>query len=250
MPVMDEFREERDAIKNAGFGYKLRYFWDYYKWFVIGGIAGILIIFSFVKEILSNKDFAFYGFFLNCSGNEYEIQDYMDGFAEAAQLDTETYDVYLDSTMRLTMDSYDESTMGTVSKIMVSVTAGDIDFLSADPPVFEHYSSIDTFYDLREILTPAQINKYEPYFYYIDRSDIEGKRESLDQYVIKYTNHKNPSTMPDPIPVGLYIQECPGLYDIVYYKEKEALLGIPTTTTRLDTALQFIDYLYAGMEEE
>ena len=36
MPVMDEFREEREAIKNAGWDYKLKYFWDYYKWFVIG----------------------------------------------------------------------------------------------------------------------------------------------------------------------------------------------------------------------
>ena len=31
MPVMDEFKEERAALKQAGLKVKLIYFWDYYK---------------------------------------------------------------------------------------------------------------------------------------------------------------------------------------------------------------------------
>lgn len=250
MPVMDEFREEREALKNSSFKRKFGYFMDYYKWYVIGGVIGILIIFSIVKDIVTSKDFLFYGFFVNCYGNETTIQEYMDTFAEQAGLDTQNYDIYLDSSLRMSMNTYDETTMGTVSRIMVSVTAGDIDFFSSDPSVFEHYATTDIFYDLREILSPEQIKKYEPYFYYVDRSDIQGRQESLDEYILKYTNHKKPETMKDPIPVGLYIQDCKGLYDIIYYHEKEALLGIPATTKHLDTSVQFIDYLFAEVIEE
>ena len=42
MPVMDEFREERETIKNGTFKQKWQYFCDYYKWHVIIG-AFVLI---------------------------------------------------------------------------------------------------------------------------------------------------------------------------------------------------------------
>lgn len=35
MAVMDEFKVERETIKNAKFIDKFSYFWTYYKWWVI-----------------------------------------------------------------------------------------------------------------------------------------------------------------------------------------------------------------------
>lgn len=37
MPVMDEFREEREAMKQKSFKERFLYFCEYYKWHVIGG---------------------------------------------------------------------------------------------------------------------------------------------------------------------------------------------------------------------
>lgn len=39
MPVMDEFREEREAMKQKSFKERFSYFCEYYKWHVIGGMA-------------------------------------------------------------------------------------------------------------------------------------------------------------------------------------------------------------------
>ena len=50
MPVMDEFREEREAIKNSSMKKKWGYFLDYYKWYVIGGAAIILFLVFLIRD--------------------------------------------------------------------------------------------------------------------------------------------------------------------------------------------------------
>lgn len=50
MAVMDEFKEEREALKNGTPKQKLAYFWYYYKWHVIIALVVIIMIVSFVKS--------------------------------------------------------------------------------------------------------------------------------------------------------------------------------------------------------
>ena len=44
MAVMDEFKEEREALKNGTPRQKLAYFWYYYKWHVIIALVVIIMI--------------------------------------------------------------------------------------------------------------------------------------------------------------------------------------------------------------
>ena len=113
MPVMDEFREEREAIKNAGWQYKLKYFWDYYKWFVIGGIFALFIIISIVKDVINTKDFIFNGVLLNTFGDDTVMQEFADNFAKEYDLDTENYELLLDTSLRLELEGYDEGSRAT-----------------------------------------------------------------------------------------------------------------------------------------
>ena len=43
MALMDEFKEERESIKNKSFKEKLDYFWCYYKWWIITPIIIVFI---------------------------------------------------------------------------------------------------------------------------------------------------------------------------------------------------------------
>lgn len=67
MAVMDEFREEREALKNGTPKEKLQYFWYYYKWHVIIALVVIIMIVSFVQQLRDRKDPAFYAVMLNAS---------------------------------------------------------------------------------------------------------------------------------------------------------------------------------------
>ena len=65
MPVMDEFKEERAALKQGTFKQKARYVWDYYRWYFIGGAIAAVCLFTLVRDIVTHKDAGFYACMLN-----------------------------------------------------------------------------------------------------------------------------------------------------------------------------------------
>lgn len=84
MPVMDEFKEERAALKHGTPKEKWNYFLDYYKWHVIVGIAVIAMAVSLISQILSRKDTIFYAVMINgIEGTA--VQEYKEAFASRSQ---------------------------------------------------------------------------------------------------------------------------------------------------------------------
>ena len=65
MPVMDEFREEREALKHGTLKEKLSYFVYYYKWHVIVSVCAIAAVAVLASQILTRKDTAFYAAMVN-----------------------------------------------------------------------------------------------------------------------------------------------------------------------------------------
>jgi hypothetical protein len=55
MPVMDEFKEERETIKNAPFSKKLEYFKDYYLMKTIIAVVTAAILGGFLFSYFSKK---------------------------------------------------------------------------------------------------------------------------------------------------------------------------------------------------
>ncbi len=249
MPVMDEFREERESIKNSNFKQKIQYFLDYYIWYVVGGIIAIIFFSWLIHDILNSKDWTFYGFFINAYGEERATEEYFNEFAELAQLDLENYGAMIDSSMSLDVNSYNEMTMSTVNRIMVAMAAGDVDFFAADTASFNHYATTETFLDMTKALPPELLEKCEPYLYYIDmaevrRKDEYSKRADYDSYIPKEYDHRNPEGLEDPVAVGLYIDSCEELMSVYTFTSDEVILGIPLNTSHLETSLQFIDYIF------
>lgn len=248
MPVMDEFREEREALKNGTFKQKLQYFWDYYKWHVIGGGFGIILLVIFVKDMLDNKDFAFYGFFINTNSNEAVSTAFLDTFADLAGLDTENYAVMIDSSQSIVKNSHDEITMAAHQKLTISIMAEEVDFVAMDENTFGQYASTSTYFDLREVFSAEQLEKFEPYFYYIDMADVRKieesrKQASYDVYQGAEYDHTSPEGLEDPVPIALYIHDSEKLKVAYDFYGLPAVLGIPLNTTHLDTTLQFIEYI-------
>lgn len=246
MPVMDEFREEREAIKNSSLSYKIKYIWDYYKWLIIGIIIAIPIFVSIVKDIASAKDYIFYGIFLNSFAESESVDSYMNDFAMEYQLDTENYDILLDNSLNMQFENYDDGSMATIHRIIASISIGELDILAADPTVFEHYATSDIFTDLSTILTDAQLEQLQPYFYYVDGAETERRMNSQD--AIAYTpveyDHQDPDSMEKPILVGLYIQDSPDLSQMFVFKDDACVIGIPQGCKHQETALQFIEYIF------
>lgn len=249
MPVMDEFREEREALKNSSFKKKWEYFLDYYKWYVIGGALIIFFLVWLIRDMVNSKDWIFYGTFINSHAYEETSEAFINDFIELAELDTENYAVAIDDTLSISTNSYDEISMNSVQKLMIYIAASDVDFVAADETTFNKYATEETFFDLRTVLSEEQLAKYEQYFYYVDMAEVERKNEAssngdFDTYTDREYDHADPSTMESPIPVGIYINNSEKLKEAYIFTEEKVAFGIPSNTKHLETSLLFLDYIF------
>ena len=254
MAVMDEFREEREALKNADIKTKWQYFLDYYKWYVIGGVAVIAFVVSMVHSALTAKDNALFGYFLNTYAEEEQSTALLNEFAEVAEIDLNEYQVSIDSSLQYTAGSMDENSYMASQKVMVTIAASDVDFLAADESAFEYYATSDTFFDLREIYTEEELAKFRDYIYYVDMDVVREKEEiveagNFESYEAPVYDHFAPEEMGDPVPIGLCIQDSPKLADTYYFRTGSVPMGIVVNTQRLDATKQFVEYLFEDLVE-
>ena len=252
MAVMDEFKEEREALKNGTFKQKATYFWGYYKWHVIIGILSIIIAYTFIHGIITKKDSAFYGAFINSWAQE-GSEEYLNNFAIEDGIDLDEYEVFIDSTLYISEDAMEETSMSSIQKLMVYVAASEIDVLGADTPTFSQYAYTGTCADLRTILTPEQLEEYKPYLYYIDQKIADEKEAAVDAmddtYVLVYPDPSKPEEMTTPVPVGIFVDSNKPLLDAYVFSEESVVMGIVSNSKHQQTALEFIDYVFGKLEQ-
>lgn len=249
MPVMDEFREEREAMKQKSLKERLKYFVDYYKWHVIGGVALIAFVISLIYSVATRKEWAFYGAFIN----SYQTAGYdafRDDFAQRADIDLDKYDVMFDSNMYITDNAFDQGNVDASERLGVYIAAGDVDVMASGPLVINRYAYNGVFQDLRQVLPQELQERLEPYYYYIDTAvvaEIDAARDNptLEEYVPSYpSDPRDPASMEDPVPVGLYIQDCPRIQDAFVFQEDDVILGVLGNVTDTESVLQLIRMIY------
>lgn len=249
MAVMDEFREEREAMKNGTPKEKLSYFWCYYKWHVIIVVAVIAFIASFAYEALTRKDTAMYAIFLNgFTLSEEGDEEYINSYMDAAGIDPNEYETMIDTSMYLSLDSTDENTYNFIQKISVYVAAGEIDIIATGQDLFEYYAYLDYVLDLRDVLTEEQLEAYEPYLYYVDRKVIEAKNEAADNleaYTLTYPDPTKPEEMEEPIPVGIIMNDiATEKFSANYvFASSPSVIGFMVNGSHTENAVAFLDYV-------
>ncbi len=247
MPVMDEFKEEREALKHGTPKQKLAYFWDYYKWYVIGGAAAVAFIVSMIYQMVTRKETAFYALMLN--GTEYNFMEDTSGntaaFAEYAGIDEDKYQILYDTSVQIGTeagDDYDSS-----QKLMVYIAAGELDVMVSDADSLTKYAYRENFKDLRDFLSEEQLEKYQDSFYYIDNAvvkELDAANEAYDfDYVPDYGDPHHPEEMEEPIPTGIFVNEdCPLLKDY-FFRGEDVAVSVLINTERPELASCFIDFL-------
>ena len=190
MAVMDEFKEEREALKNGTPKQKFSYFWYYYKWHMIISVIIIGMLVSFIYQYVNRKDTAFNAVLLNASLLDQmssEQPDFITDFAEKEGIDLNTGDITFDTSIRIVEDSMDETSVTSTQKLMVYVAANELDSMITDFDSFQKYANSSLFYDLRDALTEEQIQALEPYFYYVDREVVLAIEAANDDLNTDYT---------------------------------------------------------------
>lgn len=247
MPVMDEFKEERAALKNQPLKKRLSYFWTYYKWYVLGGALALAVLVYVIVEIVTNKEDALFGIVVNGSsyGKDKELAS---SFMEYAGIDTDKYEVTFNSALTLT-EQMSQDAVNTRELIMVYTASGDMDVVIMDTLAFESYAYSELFFDLSVVLPEDLFSSLSGKIYYKDNAVARELNAALDANEstedIVFPDPFKPEEMKEPIPIGIDISGCEALQNAYYYPGSPVLLGLPATSGRTNTAVKFIEFLFA-----
>lgn len=208
MALMDEFKEERESIKNQPFKKKISYFWTYYKWYVLGGIFAAAVLISIVSSFLNRTNYALYGAMINGIPFETE-QAFLDGFMDYAGIDKDKNTVTFNTSL-----SFEGNSIGTAEFIMVYIAARDLDVIVGDPDSFSRYAYSSVYLDLSEALDAETIAALSEAgrLYYIDHAvadkieELQNTNQSAEEVTKPDPFH--PEDMQEPVPVGIDISEC------------------------------------------
>lgn len=251
MPVMDEFKDEREALKNQPFKKKFQYFWTYYKWHTIGTIVGAILLVVLVKDIVSHKDYGFYGILVNT----FPVQEEMDAFeneaAAAMEIDTDKYQVTFDSSYYLADDIMESNTYQTAQMLMVHTAAGDVDVMVMDTANFNKYGYNDYYADLRLYLSEEQLKALEGRIFYADTTLAakiaeDNLNKSWENAEPEYpANPLDPESMDNPIPIGISLKGVEKFEsNYLFATDKEGFLGIFPGTKHPEETRKFVDFLF------
>lgn len=250
MAVMDEFKQERQALKDKPLKDKFIYFLDYYKWYVIIGVVGTILIFTLVRDMVTSRESALYGIFVNAFAVDEEASKaFLDGYAEYAGIDLNEMDIIFDSSLRMSSEGVDESSMSSTQMIMIYTAAQDLDILSLDEQNFSRYANNEYMMDLSTCLTPEQMEEYKEYLYYVDLSVIENIDDTRlvtdETYVVEYPDPSKPEAMEKPVAVGINLKASPRFSEAYIYAAEEAYIGIIGNSGQPENAKQFLQYLFS-----
>jgi len=250
MPVMDEFKEEREALKHGTPKEKLSYFVYYYKWHVIITVFAIIAVASFIHEALTRKESAFFACMLNTVVLT-SAEEYSGEFAEYAQIDTEEYDVTFDTSLYINPTGMDESTVAGSQKFIAYLAAAEMDVMVTDAGSITTYANQEDFMPLDRLLSPEQYEMYSPYFYYIDMKAVEKWRAYMDDpenllldISYDFPDPRHPENMEEPVAVGIYLDSCSSLRETFHFQGSDVVFAVFENTTRPETALKYLEFLF------
>lgn len=261
MPLMDEFKEERQSIKNASFRDKLSYFWYYYKTHTIITLFVLVVGITTISEILSQKENAFFALLLNSvtTGEEQSVA-FTQNFADYSGIDTEKYDVMFDNSIifapsgeNVSLLDFNELNASASERLLVYTASGTVDVILAGSDIFPGQAIQEMFCDLRDILSSEQLAAYEPYFYYVDQTYLDAVAKAKESETTDnasavdlnvFPDPLNPDAMEQPVPVGILVSDCNKLTEAHMFGGDYTVLGVMVNAPHPHAALQFIDYLF------
>lgn len=253
MAVMDEFKDERDEMKNAPLRKRLSYFWYYHKWYVIGGFVAFIIIAAFIHDLVTQKDIVMEAALLNTSVHLEDTEEYNDKLLTDIGIDKDKYALSMDTSLKISFGVMDEIAISSSEKLSAYVASSMLDTIISGDNVFSGYANAGIFSDLRNVLNDEEIKKYAPYFYYVDIEVVKqvqlAETEMDSSLRPEIPNPARPELMADPIPVGIYIDNCSEFLDIYTFPDSEhVVLGVLSGAPHEDMTITFINYIFENRE--
>ena len=247
MKMSEYTRGEWKKMKDQPLKVRLAYFWDYYKWPTIVAVLLVIALAYTVTVRLNQKEAVLSGILIN-SSMPLEDPAFLQEFCQETGVDTKKQELSLLIGLSLEADNPSVGIM-TYQRIHAGVAAQDTDFLIATADAFRQcaYDTSNMMMDLREFLSPEQLEQLEGRLYYIDASLFE---KISNGEVVEYPSPYAPQKMEQPIAVGINIRDCEEFLDSYYYTDDPVYFAVICNTPHPDRTLQFFEFIMEEINKE
>lgn len=240
MALKDEIRQENIKLKDMPFRKKAAYIWDYYKIHIIVAIAVIIFVITFVHDYRINKRPLYLDAIIINSDVAYDAVNYFkEDYIKYSDVDTDTYNLAIDTGIIISEDSYDQMTTANIQKVMAMYAAGDLDVVIAPDTLTDEYGAIGAHMDLTDVLTDdlkdALAQKgCELYYTTVYEEDDNGVQKPVEEYL-----------------AGVYLDKSgyintmggTGAFTTQINSGKRPVFTITATSMRTDHAIEFLKML-------
>ena len=237
MTAKEAHQAQWQKLKDEPLQAKLKYIFTYY-WAVILGVAfAIFFVVSWLVFSLMQKEPVLAGYLLNSTTQNFYQGSIVEEFLQEQEINSDEY------TFDLVSDSYYlDSETYVFESIVTRMGARDLDFIVTDLYTYPMFTAHLT--DLETILTAEQLEKYRPYFVYVEQSALDrlaagdvGDGIKLPEYYLESTDLK------DPVAMGIRIPDSSRLLDAYSFPMENVIFGIPVSCQRLSMTLEFLDFI-------
>lgn len=265
-----EIREQMKKMKDMSLKGKISHLWTYYKFHAAIAIIAIVLVFSIIYNYATHKDTVLYAIFVNASMPHMDGSELSSKFEQYAGIDTNKYKAYFDFSFRISDTETMSETASTNEKLAAMMYARTGDVFIADSAVFEYYAQREYLANLENVLPDEILEKYKDYLYYTDVSTIINSADEITLEDIEINglesnnmineddtsviNHRDPSSMKEPVPVGIIVPEGSsileaGCYDYLAENEityqgyqSEAVIGIFAYSQNIDMIIKLLEF--------
>lgn len=242
MGINDEIKDQTKKMKDMTFKQKVAYIWEYYKFWILGGIVFIIFVVTLTGDIIDSKrPYYLNGMMLNSNLAYDDTVNLDEMFAAEMGVDMEKMQLFIDKDMKIPTDgSYDQMTMAYQTKLVSGYAAGELDVVIGPIAAMATSANVDAYADLTKILPQSLLDELEDRgyeFYYFTPSEDDLEEESIKEG--------------EPYVGGIYMDSCRLLYDIGQYgaydtptnEDERVIFTIPVNAPRPENAIKFLEFL-------
>jgi len=258
--VNDEIREQTQKMKDMTLKEKLSYFWLYYKVHALVAVLILCVGINLIVTFVTKKDTAFYGVMLNAYMLDRDTMETK--FGEYISIDPKEEECLIDTDSSFSYQTMSQFDVATNQQIVALIQSRDLDACVVNDQVFFNYSFNGMMADLREVLSPEDLELHKDRLYYIDLADIRRAEENpityeemmdeadvrrdatLEEIVAEAESHRDPSTMEEPVPVGIYLEDSPFIKKTNSYPGRVPIFGIAATSERPEAYTSYLHFLF------
>ena len=171
MPLMDEFREEREKIKDAPMRAKMQYFADYYLKWVIAAAAVLIVVIILIVDMARHKEEMLYVMFANFRDLGRTEADIEDAFAAQYLEDPKKQRITAESDIYILADDetdtsgdvkmYEKYTYSDQQKVTMQLAVGGMDLMISGEDILQRYVEFGYVIPLENIYSPEELKAFE-----------------------------------------------------------------------------------------